>query len=816
MNKKKMNYLAIILYSIILIIILKGTNHLYGSNIDWINQHTTIPELFRNIFYETKRPIPNYLFNIGAGQNIFNYSYYGLMSPIILISYLLPFLDMKKYIELASIVLYIVTGILLYKFLLSKKNSTKLSLLSTISFQTFASITYHFHHHIMFVWYFPFLILALKGVDKYRKEKKSLLLIISIFLIIMTNYYYSVPSIITITIYGTYTLLQENLTGKELKKEIIKSSIRIITPILMSAFLLLPTALTMFSSKRTNKTDTNLINFLIPNIEEIFYSPFSIGVTILFLIASIGNLCTIKRKKSESFLNTTILILTLCPIIMYILNGTLYIRGKVLIPILPLYILITTTFIKNLKKDNINKKKLKYSILIFTITLIICNIKSPYITTLIIDCIITIISLYLYKKRKKTEIIFIPLITLLLIISLNNNKTEKYASTKTLDDDKNINELLKKRTDKDIVRINNLINTNRTVNKIYNENHYSTSTYSSTYNNYYHDFYNFHIGNNIERRNTLNTSGANNYLFNKFMGVKYILSKKEEKMYTKIDSYKDINLYLNTDYNPLIYEADKVGSKETYENLKFPYNLEYLMNYSITKTNTKEKDTSSIKEIESNLQKEYKFSLNKEKNIKYKLPQRIENKILILSFDMKENELCSKKNTNDVTIEIEGIKNKLTCKDWLYHNKNYSFEYIITSKESLEELNIKLSKGKYHITNIKIYTMNYPKNTLKEIKNLSINKKTSTIRGNINLNKENYIITSLPYDEGFKVYLDNKEIKKEVVNTAFLGFKSPKGKHNIKITYTSPGYNLGKIITILSICITLIIIKKEKYKKCIF
>ena len=61
MNKKKMNYLAIILYSIILIIILKGTNHLYGSNIDWINQHTTIPELFRNIFYETKRPIPNYL-----------------------------------------------------------------------------------------------------------------------------------------------------------------------------------------------------------------------------------------------------------------------------------------------------------------------------------------------------------------------------------------------------------------------------------------------------------------------------------------------------------------------------------------------------------------------------------------------------------------------------------------------------------------------------------------------------------------------------------------------------------------------------------
>ena len=70
----------------------------------------------------------------------------------------------------------------------------------------------------MFMAYMPFLILALMGVDKFIKENKKILLIISVFLIIMTSYYFSIPSIFVIAIYGIYKYLKEmNLLGERVK-----------------------------------------------------------------------------------------------------------------------------------------------------------------------------------------------------------------------------------------------------------------------------------------------------------------------------------------------------------------------------------------------------------------------------------------------------------------------------------------------------------------------------------------------------------------------------------------------------------------------
>ena len=98
-NLKDYIYLSVIISIIFFAIftITKG-NYAYGSTIDWSDQHYNIPDYFRNLFYETKQLIPSFSFNIGAGENIFYLSYYGLLSPIILISYLLPMISMSTYI----------------------------------------------------------------------------------------------------------------------------------------------------------------------------------------------------------------------------------------------------------------------------------------------------------------------------------------------------------------------------------------------------------------------------------------------------------------------------------------------------------------------------------------------------------------------------------------------------------------------------------------------------------------------------------------------------------------------------------------------
>ena len=70
---------------------------------DYLSQHTVFPEYFRNLFYKTGKLIPHFASNIGAGQNIYYFSYYGLLNPLILPSYLMPFLSMNKYMVIMSI-----------------------------------------------------------------------------------------------------------------------------------------------------------------------------------------------------------------------------------------------------------------------------------------------------------------------------------------------------------------------------------------------------------------------------------------------------------------------------------------------------------------------------------------------------------------------------------------------------------------------------------------------------------------------------------------------------------------------------------------
>ena len=204
-NKKDKHNLIIItiIFCLIIMFILRNGN-LYGSILDWNTQHSVIPEYFRSLFYKTLNIFPDFALNLGSGQNIYNYSYYGLFNPVIIISYFLPFVSMKSYIQVSSILLVYSSVILFYYFLRRNKFNENVSLLSSIVFLTASPLLFHSHRHIMFMNYMPFLILALIGVDKYFEKDNSKLLCISTVLIILMSYYYSIPAIICIVIYGVY------------------------------------------------------------------------------------------------------------------------------------------------------------------------------------------------------------------------------------------------------------------------------------------------------------------------------------------------------------------------------------------------------------------------------------------------------------------------------------------------------------------------------------------------------------------------------------------------------------------------------------
>lgn len=72
------------------------------------------------------------------------------------------------------------------------------------------------------------------------------------------------------------------------------------------------------------------------------------------------------------------------------------------------------------------------------------------------------------------------------------------------------------------------------------------------------------------------------------------------------------------------------------------------------------------------------------------------------------------------------------------------------------------------------------------------------------------IYTSIPYDDGWKVYVDGEKIETEKFANSLLTFKLDKGKHKIKIVYTPPYLLTGICISIATLII--IILRKKVIK----
>ena len=202
------NILFIITYLIIIIITTHNGKFVLGSKTDFEIQHYILPEYFRTIFYKNFDLFPDFAFNLGAGENIYYFSYYGLLNPIILISYLFPMIKMLDYI-IVSMAIVVIGSVSLFYFYLRKNNySHIISFLSSFILLCSSPLIFHSHRHIMFINYMPFLIMGVYGMDNFVKKGKSLLLISSIVLMIFTSYYFSVSGLVVLFILGIFQYLK--------------------------------------------------------------------------------------------------------------------------------------------------------------------------------------------------------------------------------------------------------------------------------------------------------------------------------------------------------------------------------------------------------------------------------------------------------------------------------------------------------------------------------------------------------------------------------------------------------------------------------
>ena len=160
----------------------------FGSSIDWISQHSTLADYFRKRFYATGNLFPDFAWNLGGGQNIYHFAYYGLLSPTVLLSYLFPFIPMDLWVMGSSALLYAADAVLFYRWISKKGLHYGNCLFTSLFFTCSTALLYHSYNQLMFVNYMPFLLLALLGVDRHFQKRKSGLLILSVLGMILTSF----------------------------------------------------------------------------------------------------------------------------------------------------------------------------------------------------------------------------------------------------------------------------------------------------------------------------------------------------------------------------------------------------------------------------------------------------------------------------------------------------------------------------------------------------------------------------------------------------------------------------------------------------
>lgn len=828
MKREYKHYIILILVSLIIILIPTLNGNLFGSNTDWLNQHIIFPEYLRDLFYKTGDLFPDFSLNLGAGQNIYNISYYGLMSPIILVSYLFPFIEMVDYIVISSILCVFTSGILLYKWLKKNNYNSNVCLTVSLLFLLSSPFIFHMHRHIMFVNYMPFLILSLMGVDKHFDSKKSILLSISIFLMIMTSYYYSVVGIICVTIYAIYKYLKitKKIDLTNFIKEAFRYAIPIVIGVLMSGILIIPTMYSILNGRTNSDAVTSILEYMVIHIDFdiLLYGKYSIGLTAISFVSLIYLL--ISKKIENVFLGISILIFSIFPIIIYLLNGLLYYRAKALIPLLLIGCLMIANFLTHLFNKEIDIIKFIKIVIVCGIIVVISDKN----ILLMFDLLLILVVIYIYNISGRENIVLIPLCIFSFFVCVYNGFSEDYVSKENYkklfksSDTVLIKKILN--SDRDFYRFNNLNNYSYGVNKIYDMSYYTTSFYSSVYNKEYKDFYYDLFNNANPYYNEFLLAQTNNIMFQTLMGIKYLVNDSAPIGYELIDSIGDVNVYKNSNVFSLGYATNRLMSSSNFSKIKYPHNIDFLLNNIIIDKNVENSFKSSIKKTNLNYKSKigenirvskesngYRLLVSELDSISLKLDEAISNKILFISFNGLKSMKC---NFGDLDITINGITNKLTCSSWIYHNKNYGFEYVLSSNEPIDTISITFSKGIFDIKNIKIHTLDYDyiKTAVNNIDSFEVDMiktKGDKIVGNINVTNDGYFATTIPYDKGFTILVDGKLQEYEKVNQGFIGFEIKSGYHEIIMTYKSPFSNVGFIVSLVGMFGFVILIVKDNY-----
>lgn len=777
-------------------------NHLSigDSEHDFANQHVKFIEYIRNLILSTHDLKPQISMNYGLGQSFVALYYHGMYNPFILASLLLGALPIKYVMYFIYALIIGSTSVSMHLLCRLNNFSHKQSRLLSIFMAFSGTILFHLAFHPMFIYYLPFMNMSLVSLHYMAVSKNKYLYSLMFTLVFFTNFFFApIVSIIQFA-YFIGLLVEKN---KPILEGFINFTKAYILGLLMGLIMLVP--IYIFAQEGIRGTNPNISYNLFQTYDKVvtnLINPYNLGIGAISIIAIIYGVLFVKEKQLKFPVFILIIIMFFTKVVL-LLNLDMYINYKHIIYFLPILWLIFGKMIFN--EDN--KYRVLFVLLLSVVAIVIVSTDklNLHIVHLLFAEIIAVFLMYQFRnKRFIINALTCWIISITMINSLIVVDSDKYKQA-TLSVQ---NEVVP--TDLSGIKAISPYRTGEgDLNRLSSMDSFNPNLYTSLENPNFQEFLRSSLELELSNSQRVNSDSIfNNYLLRKYLGITKFTDSKG-----KTTNQKALPIVYGVG-NDAVYDLDSLLSLDPHSRILALNEGTFVEDEAkdmVVKTKPKLIYTSK----EKLTIKDHKF--NKE----YTLPKEYQKDgTLVVTFD---TDIADDSQISD-KITINGHTNTVMMNDFYGENQNRRASFLLDTNQDTNKLKLKVSKGKYSkgtepitYSNLKVYYVDHQdvdnnQFTYYAPQNFKVDM-SHYYEFTVNQKENGYLATTIPYDNGFTIFVDGKESDISKINGLFLGTKLSAGTHKIRIEYNIPGYKVSLIISSLAFTIFIIYQSKLLIKK---
>lgn len=854
---------------------------------DGFSQHYLIFKdylaLIKDYFADPSAGLPFWDWTNGMGTDVLSaYGYYVVGDPFVYLGLLFPasMTEMAYHVLVLLRVYAIGVAFLFYCRRMQVGSSGALvgSLMYTFTFYVILNVTRH-PFFLMPMLFFPLLCI---GIEKILHNESNTAFIVVIFLSACSNFYFFYMLSVLIFIYAVMRYVQ--LYGKKPIKHLLmyvwKAVYSYLIGLLLSSVLFVPIVGGFLqSSREPGKFASGLLVYpvkyywsLILNqfiSERYLWTVFGFSSFALLLLPMLW----MKRKKF-GFISTSLGLfagMLLLPAFGSIMNGFAgpYNRWTFAIP---LFVSLGAAMLYN---DRFKLKKNEYTamgwvLLIYSASILLVfqfvEYRAAYITPLIFAGMMWLLLVLANKQQNKKPLTrrskWVYSAALLVIVMLNlgynardyyypegQNTVELSLDYGTVDEDyaSTFDGLEQKLPqDKDISRIGVTSKDNHVKNQMIILEEMGLNSYLSVSNGYISNFARQLETGQFQLIQPLRNGVDDRKIANHFLGVRYILTEKENEAYLPYGyevvedlSEKNSSFIVaeTKNYYPFAYANTTYLTYDSFEEMN-PIEKEQFLSYGVT-VDSEEVDTTDLtlfdqplkvesKDVQVISTDESKVSVEedginvKKDNGKVELilddPTVLQNAEVSvylegLDFAPKVSDpLTGTPTSYTARVALGEQKKSIRQSDILSFSSYIKRKKMLFNMGYQEEnsndgkISLQFSKaGNYALEDITVFVVPLDEdysNRVAEKRDDQLTIETfnnKLINGSITMTKPSILSTTIPYTTGWKAEVNGEKVETIRVNEGFIGLPLKSGTSEVTFTYQPPFLLLGALLSLAGI-----------------